>query len=156
MVLSVRGHVGLLDVVLVPSTLACPCVATLVSPRIATLGSPWERVACNFLIIFNHCFFLLLRPGSLFSFSLTVMLLPLLSCLLPLSQTCGSVRRCASWNRFGPSAPLVDNLGLPRAVSWLGLIAAHVNLRLPQASPCCAGSVAVCFVTGVLRLVLRW
>ena len=34
---------------------------------------------------------------------------------------------------FGPSAPLVDNLGLPRAVSWLGLIAAHVNLRLPQA-----------------------
>ena len=65
-VLSVRGHVGLLDVVLSPSTLACPCVATLDSPRIATLGSPWERAACNFLIIFSHCFFSLAAAGISF------------------------------------------------------------------------------------------
>ena len=75
-VLSVRGHVGLLDVVLVSSTLPCPCVATLISPRIATLDSPWERAACNFLIILATVSFLLLRPGSLFSFSLTILLLP--------------------------------------------------------------------------------
>ena len=29
--------------------------------------------------------------------------------------------------------PIVNNLGLPRAVPWLCLIAAHVNVRLPQA-----------------------
>ena len=69
-VLSVRGHVGLLEVVLSPSALACPGVATLDSPRIATLGSPWERVACNFLIIFNHCFFSFAAGGiSFFIFS---------------------------------------------------------------------------------------
>ena len=43
------------------------------------------------------------------------------------------VRRRAIWNRFSPSAPLVNNLGLSRAVSWLVLIAVHVNLCLPQA-----------------------
>ena len=78
-VLSVHGHVGLLDVVLVPSTLACPCVATLVSPSIATLGSPWDRAACNFFILLflTVVFFLLLRVVSLSSSHLTIRLPPL-------------------------------------------------------------------------------
>ena len=56
-------------------------------------------------------------------------------CLWSCFYSWGAPRFCrrASWNRFGPSAPLVNNLGLPWAVSWLGLIAAHINLRLPQA-----------------------
>ena len=51
---SVRGHVGLVDVETPPSTLVCPCVATLCGLCVATLDSPFERAACNFLIIFNH------------------------------------------------------------------------------------------------------
>lgn len=45
---SVHGHVGLVNVVAPPSTLVCPCVATLGGPCSATLGSPLERAACNF------------------------------------------------------------------------------------------------------------
>ena len=51
---SVRGHVGLVDVETPPSTLVCPCVATLCGLCVATLDSPFERAACNFLIVFNH------------------------------------------------------------------------------------------------------
>ena len=52
---SIHGHVGLLEVVVAPSTLVCPCVATLGGRCAGTIGSPCERAAPNLFIICNHC-----------------------------------------------------------------------------------------------------
>ena len=42
---SICGHVGVVDVIELPSTLACPCVASLGGPCFVTLSSPSDRVA---------------------------------------------------------------------------------------------------------------
>ena len=44
---SIRGHVGLVDVVMLLSTLVYPCVATFGGRCLATLGSLLNRASCN-------------------------------------------------------------------------------------------------------------
>ena len=61
---NILGQVGLVDVVALPSTLVCPCVATLGGLCVATLGSPLDRVVRNFLIICNHCVLPFTEGGS--------------------------------------------------------------------------------------------
>ena len=61
---NILGQVGLIDVIILPSTLVRPCVATLGGPCVATLGSPLDRVVCNFLIICNHCFLPFTEGGN--------------------------------------------------------------------------------------------
>ena len=68
---NVRGHVGLVDAVAPPSTLICPCVATLGGPWLAIPVSPSDRAVCNLLIIFIHSFLPFAVAGSSLFISFT-------------------------------------------------------------------------------------
>ena len=92
---NILGQVGLVDVVTLPSTLVCPCVATLGGPYVATLSSPLDRVVRNFLIICNHCVLPFAEGGNsafiVFSRSAAASIVQSSSDMVGILQCCGYI-----------------------------------------------------------------